>query len=180
MHQGPNELLQKGYRKYGEVFTVPVLNRNITFLIGTDVTPFFFKATDEEMSQQEVHVCQLLYHGSNGSVHCLMCNCGLQVYQFNVPTFGKGVVFDVDSKIRAEQFKFFASALQSSKLKSYIPLFAMESEVRIDHSLLLWLHLTKYNAFCQCSGSALFPLLVSHAQVYVASAGRLDINSYNL
>jgi len=42
----------------------------------------------------------------------------LQVYQFNVPTFGKGVVFDVDSKIRAEQFKFFASALQSSKLKS--------------------------------------------------------------
>ena len=58
-----------------------------------------------------------------------MCNCTLQVYQFNVPTFGKGVVFDVDSKIRAEQFKFFASALQSSKLKSYIPLFAKESEV---------------------------------------------------
>ncbi len=53
----------------------------------------------------------------------------LQVYQFNVPTFGKGVVFDVDSKIRAEQFKFFASALQSSKLKSYVPLFVKESEV---------------------------------------------------
>lgn len=59
----------------------------------------------------------------------MICDCGLQVYQFNVPTFGKGVVFDVDSKIRAEQFKFFASALQSSKLKSYIPLFAKESEV---------------------------------------------------
>ena len=58
-----------------------------------------------------------------------MCSCTLQVYQFNVPTFGKGVVFDVDSRIRAEQFKFFASALQSSKLKSYIPLFAKESEV---------------------------------------------------
>ncbi|KAL3157764.1 hypothetical protein ABBQ32_012190 [Trebouxia sp. C0010 RCD-2024] len=101
--QGPNKLLDRGYKKHGEVFTVPVLNKNITFLIGTDVTPFFFKATDEEMSQQEV-------------------------YQFNVPTFGKGVVFDVDSKIRAEQFKFFASALQSSKLKSYIPLFAKESE----------------------------------------------------
>ncbi len=46
-----------------------------------------------------------------------------------MPTFGKGVVFDVDSKIRAEQFKFFASALQSSKLKSYVPLFVKESEV---------------------------------------------------
>lgn len=58
MRQGPNQLLQKGYKKYGEVFTVPVLNKNITFLIGTDVTPFFFKATDEEMSQQEVKLCQ--------------------------------------------------------------------------------------------------------------------------
>lgn len=101
--QGPKQLLEQGYKKYGEVFTVPVLNKKITFLIGTDVTPFFFKATDEDMSQQEV-------------------------YQFNVPTFGKGVVFDVDSKIRAEQFKFFASALQSSKLKSYVPLFVKESE----------------------------------------------------
>ena len=55
----------------------------------------------------------------------------LQVYQFNVPTFGKGVVFDVDSKTRLEQFKFFASALQSSKLKSYVPLFVKESEVTL-------------------------------------------------
>lgn len=54
VHQGPKQLLEQGYKKYGEVFTVPVLNKKITFLIGTDVTPFFFKATDEEMSQQEV------------------------------------------------------------------------------------------------------------------------------
>ena len=69
------------------------------------------------------------------------------MYQFNVPTFGKGVVFDVDSKIRAEQFKFFASALQSSKLKSYIPLFAKESEVKSDHGLLPWLDLIRFNGF---------------------------------
>jgi len=54
LHQGPKQLLEQGYKKYGEVFTVPVLNKKITFLIGTDVTPFFFKATDEDMSQQEV------------------------------------------------------------------------------------------------------------------------------
>lgn len=48
------QLMEQGFKKHGEVFTVPVLNKNITFLIGTDVTPFFFKATDEEMSQQEV------------------------------------------------------------------------------------------------------------------------------
>ena len=47
-------LMEQGFKRHGEVFTVPVLSKNITFLIGTDVTPFFFKATDEEMSQQEV------------------------------------------------------------------------------------------------------------------------------
>lgn len=62
MHQGPNKLLDKGYKKHGEVFTVPVLNKNITFLIGTDVTPFFFKATDEEMSQQEVQLLRSAWH----------------------------------------------------------------------------------------------------------------------
>lgn len=52
--QGPMSLMEQGFKRHGEVFTVPVLSKNITFLIGTDVTPFFFKATDEEMSQQEV------------------------------------------------------------------------------------------------------------------------------
>ena len=56
MQQGPKQLLEQGYKRYGEVFTVPVLNKKITFLIGTEVTPFFFKATDEEMSQQEVRL----------------------------------------------------------------------------------------------------------------------------
>ncbi len=52
--QGPWGLLSDGYRKYGEVFTVPVVNKRITFLIGPDVSPHFFKATDDEMSQTEV------------------------------------------------------------------------------------------------------------------------------
>ena len=53
----------------------------------------------------------------------------LQVYQFNVPTFGPGVVFDVDAKVRAEQFKFFAEALKISNMRGYIPQFVMEAEV---------------------------------------------------
>ena len=131
IQQGPKQLLEQGYKKNGEVFTVPVLNKKITFLIGTDVTPFFFKATDEEMSQQEVCLTTEQQRTSliANDNHAKALHACLQVYQFNVPTFGKGVVFDVDSKIRAEQFKFFASALQSSKLKSYVPLFVKESEV---------------------------------------------------
>lgn len=52
--QGPWGLLTDGYARYGEVFTVPVAHKRITFLIGPDVSPHFFKASDDEMSQTEV------------------------------------------------------------------------------------------------------------------------------
>ena len=59
---------------------MPVAHKRITFLIGPDASSHFFKASDDEMSQEEV-------------------------YAFNVPTFGPGVVFAVDRKIRTEQFR---------------------------------------------------------------------------
>lgn len=64
---------------------------------------------------------------------CGVCSKGLmawvQVYRFNVPTFGPGVVFDVNYKIRTEQIRFFAESLKSEKLKGYVPLFVSETEV---------------------------------------------------
>lgn len=53
----------------------------------------------------------------------------LQVYQFNVPTFGRGVVFDVDYSIRMEQFRFFTEALTVKRLKSYVDFMVEEAEV---------------------------------------------------
>lgn len=47
-------LMTQGYAKYGEVFTVPVATKRITFLVGPNVAPHFFKAGDNELSQQEV------------------------------------------------------------------------------------------------------------------------------
>ena len=58
------------------------------------------------------------------------CPFAVQVYKFNVPTFGPGVVFDVDIKIRTEQIRFFTESLKTSKLQSYVPQFVMEAEVR--------------------------------------------------
>lgn len=49
-------LMREGYSKFGEVFTVPVLHKNITFLIGPHVTPHFFKARDDQLSQTEVRL----------------------------------------------------------------------------------------------------------------------------
>ena len=63
----------------------------------------FFKAKDTEMSQKEV-------------------------YEFNVPTFGKGVVFDVDHQTRAEQFRFFADSLKSNRLRQYVGMMVKEAE----------------------------------------------------
>lgn len=47
----------------------------------------------------------------------------VQVYNFNVPTFGRGVVYDVDQRIRSEQFRFVADALRTTKLRTYVPAF---------------------------------------------------------
>ena len=52
--QGPMKLMDEGFQKYGEVFTVPVVHKNITFLLGPHASPHFFKASDEDMSQKEV------------------------------------------------------------------------------------------------------------------------------
>nr|QKY15112.1 sterol 14 desaturase (STE14) [Polytomella parva] len=100
---GPWNLVQDGYKNFGEIFTVPVAHKRVTFLIGPDVAPHFFKAAEDEMSQSEV-------------------------YDFNIPTFGPGVVFDVELKVRVEQFRFFTEALKKDRLKKYVPLFVEEAE----------------------------------------------------
>ena len=53
-----------------------------------------------------------------------------EVYQYSVPTFGKGVVFDVDYSVRQEQFRMFAESLRSSRLRDYVKMMGMEAEVR--------------------------------------------------
>ena len=47
-------LVEEGYKKCGEVFTVPVFHWKITFLVGPEVSPHFYKGSDEEVSQKEV------------------------------------------------------------------------------------------------------------------------------
>lgn len=109
--KGPIPMIREEYAKLGGVFTVNILNRKITFFIGPEVSAHFFKAPEAQLSQQEV-------------------------YQFNVPTFGPGVVFDVDYSVRQEQFRFFTESLRVIKLRSYVDQMVAEAEVIIsdDHS----------------------------------------------
>lgn len=104
--KGPIFMLREEYPKLGSVFTLKLFHKNITFLVGPEVSAYFFKASETDLSQQEV-------------------------YQFNVPTFGPGVVFDVDYSVRQEQFRFFTEALRVNKLKGYVNQMVAEAEVCI-------------------------------------------------
>ena len=107
--KGPIVMLREEYPKLGSVFTLNLANKKITFLIGPEVSAHFFKAPESDLSQQEV-------------------------YQFNVPTFGPGVVFDVDYSVRQEQFRFFTESLRVNKLKGYVDQMVTEAEV------IVWLN----------------------------------------
>jgi sterol 14-demethylase len=101
--RGPWELMSEVYAAHGEVVTVPLLHKRMTFLFGPAASPHFFNAPDDKMSQTEV-------------------------YGYSVPTFGPGVVYDVDLPVRTEQFKMVAEALRGARLKSYVAAFAAEAE----------------------------------------------------
>lgn len=85
-----------------QVFTVPVFHMRMTFLIGPSVSTHFYNGSDDHMSQKEV-------------------------YGYSVPTFGSDVVFAVDEKVRAEQFRMLSDALRSNKMKNYVPTFVAEA-----------------------------------------------------
>lgn len=101
--KGPIVMVREEYAKLGSVFTVNLLHWRITFFVGPEVSAHFFKAPESDLSQQEV-------------------------YRFNVPTFGPGVVFDVDYSVRQEQFRFFTEALRVNKLRSYVDQMVLEAE----------------------------------------------------
>ena len=42
--RGPMPLMQSAFSRYGQVFTVPLFHKRVTFLIGPEVSPHFYKA----------------------------------------------------------------------------------------------------------------------------------------
>lgn len=72
----PDQFMMGPVVMLGYVPTLKLVNEDVMFLIGPEVSGHFLESWDLELKE---------------------------VYQFNVPTFGPGVVFDIDYSIRQEQ-----------------------------------------------------------------------------
>lgn len=101
--KSPMKMVKRLYDDYGPVYTVPILNQRLTFLVGPDAQAPFFKCLDDQLSPQEV-------------------------YGFMKPVFGAGVVYDASKKNRQTQFQSMASGLRVSRLKGYVA--KIEKETR--------------------------------------------------
>merc|ERR1719197_1699180 len=71
----------KMYEKHGEIFTLKIMGQRLTFLVGPEAHEPFMRKNDEELDQNEP-------------------------YQFCVPIFGPGVVYDAPTATRNQQLKF--------------------------------------------------------------------------
>mmetsp|Transcript_43 Transcript_43/g.89 ORF Transcript_43/g.89 Transcript_43/m.89 type:complete len:480 (+) Transcript_43:53-1492(+) len=94
--KSPLGAIKTCYEKYGPVYTMPMLGKNLTFLIGPEAQAPFFRLKDNELSQNEV-------------------------YGFMKPVFGPNVVYDAEPKKRNYHMQQMANGLRAARLKSYIP-----------------------------------------------------------
>mmetsp|Transcript_10455 Transcript_10455/g.15923 ORF Transcript_10455/g.15923 Transcript_10455/m.15923 type:complete len:479 (+) Transcript_10455:63-1499(+) len=100
--KNPINFIEICRKKFGPLYTVPMLHKKLTFLVGPETSAPFFRLSDDYMSQPEV-------------------------YGFMTPVFGKGVVYDAEPKKRMQQMQHMAQALRSNRLKAYIPKIEMET-----------------------------------------------------
>ena len=100
--KNPVDFIAKCLDKFGPIYTVPMLHKNLTFLLGPEVSAPFFKLNDDHMSQSEV-------------------------YGFMTPVFGTGVVYDAEPKKRTQQYQAMALGLRAQRLKAYVPMIEKET-----------------------------------------------------
>eukprot|EP01104_Vermistella_antarctica_P006101 TRINITY_DN16834_c0_g1_i1.p1 TRINITY_DN16834_c0_g1~~TRINITY_DN16834_c0_g1_i1.p1 ORF type:complete len:520 (+),score=110.83 TRINITY_DN16834_c0_g1_i1:80-1561(+) len=103
----PLNFARRCYEQYGDIFTVSVLGKRLTFLVGPEGHKLFFKASDAELSQDEP-------------------------YRFAIPIFGPGVVYDAPLSTRTQQLRFMSHSLKSEQLKSYVAKIVDEVEMYVD------------------------------------------------
>eukprot|EP00903_Cladosiphon_okamuranus_P015545 g14351.t1 len=101
--RSPVETIKECQKKYGGVFTIPLMGFKFTYLLGPEAEAPFFKHNDQTLSQDEIYGPPLK------------------------KIFGKGVLFDTDLKRRTQQIQHVAHGVSASRLKSYVPMIEKEA-----------------------------------------------------
>jgi sterol 14-demethylase len=94
--KNPVAFIDNCRKSFGNIYTVPMLHKNLTFLLAPECSAPFYQLGDDLMSQSEV-------------------------YGFMTPVFGKGVVYDAEPRRRTQQMQSMAQGLRSGRLKAYVP-----------------------------------------------------------
>jgi sterol 14-demethylase len=106
LKKGLHDVVNDLYVKHGSVFMAGLFGPNVTFLIGPEVTAHFYQAPESEISIDNL-------------------------YEFTVPIFGKGVLYDVDLATRSRQIRFCTDAIQPMKLKNHVDSLVHEVQVKL-------------------------------------------------
>ena len=94
---GPREFIQRAALAKGDVFTIQLFGKNMTFLTGNDGHQHFFRAKENEFDIRDA-------------------------YAMTVITFGPGVCYDCPQSKMAQQFAFFKDGLSDSCFVKYMGL----------------------------------------------------------
>ena len=105
--RNPVALLRGARERLGEVFSFRLAGRDVTAFVGPRAHAAFFGADEQQLSAREV-------------------------YQFTVPIFGSGVVYDVRPEVLDEQMGFLFPALRDERLRAYARVMQEEAEAYTD------------------------------------------------
>jgi len=107
LRRDPVGLLRRGHAQLGEVFSFRLPGTHVTAMLGPRAQAAFFTAPQDQLSAREV-------------------------YQFTVPIFGPGVVYDVPPAVLDEQMGFLFPALRDERLRAYARVMQEEAEAYTD------------------------------------------------
>jgi sterol 14-demethylase len=105
--RNPVALLRRGRARFGDVFSFRLPGARVAVLSGPDAHAAYFAAPETVLSAREV-------------------------YQFTVPIFGNGVVYDVVPEVLDEQMGFLFPALRDERLRAYARVMREEAEAYFD------------------------------------------------
>jgi sterol 14-demethylase len=107
LRRDPVGLLRAGHARFGELFALRLPGTRVAAFLGPRAQAAFFNAPDEQLSAREV-------------------------YQFTVPVFGPGVVYDVPPPVLDEQMGLIFPALRDERLRVYARVMQEEAKAYTD------------------------------------------------